>query len=156
MAIRGTSRMPTTDDLVGRPVYDADDQKVGTIEGLYLDGDASEPRYLAVQSGWFGDKRHVIPIDEATARGSDPDKEVLVPYSRDELAAAPTFGEGHDLTLHDERDLQEHYGIEGYREAIDARQTSPAPTPEIAEAELEAAIRRGDDPATIRTKRWGV
>lgn len=156
MAIRGTARMPAADDLVGRPVYDADDQKVGTVEGLYLDGDGSEPRYLAVQSGWFGSKRHVIPMDDASARGSDPEKEILVPYSRDKLSAAPTFEEGHDLTLHDERDLQEHYGLGSYKEAIDARQTSPAPTPQVAEAELGAAIQRGDDPMSIRTKRWGV
>jgi hypothetical protein len=156
MAIRGTANMPATDELVGRPVYDADDQKIGDVEGLYVDNHEGAARYLAVQSGWFGPNRHVIPIDEATARGSDPDKEILVPYTRDELSGAPTFEDGHELTLRDERRLQEYYGVESYQEVLDARQTSPAPTPEVAEAELEAAINRGEDPRSVRTRRWGV
>jgi hypothetical protein len=39
---------------------------------------------------------------------------------------------------------------------VRARQTTPAPTPEIAEAEVADAIDRGDDPNKVAVKRWGV
>lgn len=156
MAIRGTATMPTVDELVGRPVYYAGDEKVGTVDGVYLDPDDGSARYLAVTSGWFGTKRHVIPMDDLTARGTDPDKEILAPYSKERFSEAPLFEEDHDLTLRDESAVQQHYGLESYQDAIDARQTAPAPTPEIAEAELQAALARGDEPMTVRTKRWGV
>lgn len=148
--------MPSAEDLVGRSVYDSSDEKVGTVEGLYLDPADGAAKYLVVQSGWFGSKRHVVPIDEVTARGTDPDKEILLPYSRELLSGAPMFSEEHDLTLHDESEIQTHYGFESYQDSIDARQTTPAPTPQIAEAEMNAAIERGDDPMSVRTKRWGV
>jgi sporulation protein YlmC with PRC-barrel domain len=154
MAIRGTANLPAVEHLVGRPVYDSSDEKVGTVEGLYLDRVDGTARYLAVESGWFGNRRHVIPVDDLSARGTDPDKEILLPYSRERLSNPPTFGEEHDLTPRDESELQEHYGFESYHDILDARQTSPAPTPEVAEAELKAAVDRGDDPMVVRTQRW--
>jgi hypothetical protein len=39
---------------------------------------------------------------------------------------------------------------------VAARQTEPAPTTRIADAEVEAAIERGHDPAEVRLKRWGT
>ncbi len=156
MAIRATANVPSADEMVGRPVYDSSDEKVGVVDGLYLDRVDGTTRYLAVETGWFGDRRHVIPVDEVGARGTDPDKEILLPYSRERLSSAPTFVEDHELTLRDESELMEHYGFESYQDILDARQSSPAPTPEIAEAELKAAVDRGDDPMVVRVKRWGV
>jgi sporulation protein YlmC with PRC-barrel domain len=156
MTVRGTANLPATEDLVGRPVYDENDEKIGTVAGLYLDATDGEATYLAVESGWFGTRRHVIPLDDVTARGTDPDKDIILPYSRETLSSAPTFGEHDDLTLRDESEVHEHYGLESYQNILDARQTAPAPTPEIAEAEMQAAVRRGDDPSNVRTKRWGV
>ena len=156
MAIRGTAQIPSVEDLVGRPVYDAGDEKVGTVDGVYVNPSDGSARYLAVTSGWFGTKRHIVPLDDLTARGSDPDKEILAPYSKERFSEAPTFEKDQDLTLRDESAVQRHYGLESYGDAIDARQTSPAPTPEIAEAEVEGALNAGEDPMAVRTKRWGV
>jgi len=156
MSVRGTASLPATDDLVGRPVFDADGEKVGNIDGLYLDPQDGSVRYLAIETGWFGERRHVIPIEDVTARGSDPDKEILLPYSRRTLSLAPTFVPDEDITIADESDVQEHFGFESYRDILEARQTTPAPTPEIAEAEIQDALSRGDDPLSIRTKRWGI
>lgn len=156
MTTRGTATLPARDELVGTPVFDANDDGVGTVKGVYVDPADGSPRYLAVDSGWFGDRRHVIPVDEASARGTDPDKEILLPYSREKLSKAPTFEEDRELTLRDESAIQEYYGLESYEAMLEARQTAPAPTPAIAEAELKAAIDRGDDPGAVRVKRWGV
>ncbi len=148
--------MPDAGELMGAPVYDAGDERIGTVQGVYTDPTDGAARYVAVDTGWFGTKRHIIPTDELSARGSDPEKEILLPYSREKLSDAPTFTEDHELNLREESTLQEHYGLESYQEILDARQTSPAPTPEIAEAELHAALKRGADPTDVRMKRWGV
>ena len=60
-----------------------------------------------------------------------------------------------DFTQAHEEAIYGHYGRTGYWDAIRARQTAPAPTPEIAEAEVQDAIRRGDDPNQVAVKRWG-
>lgn len=156
MTVRGTASLPATEDLIGRPAYDTNDEKVGTVAGLYVDPADGEAMYLAVESGWFGSRRHVVPLVNVTARGTDPDKEILLPYTREKLSLAPTFGEDDDLTLADESDVQEYYGLESYRDVLEARQTAPAPTREIAEAELQDAVSRGGDPSSVRTKRWGA
>lgn len=156
MTVRGTANLPATDGMVGRPVLDADGGEVGSVDGLYVDPQDGSVKYLAIETGWFAERRHVIPIEDVTARGSDPDKEIVLPYSRQTLSLAPTFAPDDDITIADESDVQEHFGLESYRDVLEARQTTPAPTPEIAEAEIHDALRRGEDPLTIRTKRWGM
>lgn len=61
-----------------------------------------------------------------------------------------------DLTRGTEAGIYGHYGRAGYWDAVRARQTPPAPTPQIAEAEVQAALDRGDDPNVVAVKRWGV
>ncbi|HMN98011.1 MAG TPA: hypothetical protein PKD59_01215 [Miltoncostaeaceae bacterium] len=79
-----------------------------------------------------------------------------MPYDKDHLREGPTFDTNEDFTREHETSTYGHYGRTGYWDAIRARQTTPAPTPEIAEAEAEDAIRRGDDPRRVAVKRWGV
>lgn len=72
---------------------DTNDEKLGTVAGLHIDHANGEALYLAVESGWFGSRRHVIPLNDITARGTDPDRDILLPYSREKLSLAPTFAE---------------------------------------------------------------
>ena len=76
------------------------------------------------------------------------------------LKGAPSLDDDDELSAEREREIYDHYARVGYwdeaRDAIKARQTPPAPTPRIAEAEVVDAIRRGDDPAGVRVKRWGA
>ncbi len=60
------------------------------------------------------------------------------------------------LSLDDLSHVHEHYGLASYEDVIAARQTSPAPTPEIARAELASDVRSGRDPLDVAVRRWGV
>ena len=107
---------------------------------------------MAVKTGWFGTKRHMIPIDDVRMEGDH----LIVPYDKDHLREGPTFERDEDFTRSHEERVYGHYGRTGYWDAVRARQTTPAPTPEIAEAEVADAIDRGEDPRQVAVKRWGV
>jgi sporulation protein YlmC with PRC-barrel domain len=151
-----TTTLPRLEDLEGMEVIDVDGDKIGKVDDVYTDAQASYARYLAVKTGLFGTKRHMIPIDDVRLESEGANRYLVVPYDKDRLKAGPTFERDEDFTREHEERTYTYYGRTGYWDAIRARQTTPAPTPEIAEAEGEDAIRRGEDPRQVAVKRWGV
>lgn len=151
-----STSIPPLESLGGMEVRDIDGDKIGKVEDAYTDTGGGYVRYLAVSTGWFGTKRHMIPVDDIRLEASDGDDYLVVPYDKDRLKEGPSFDRDEDFTHGHEEQVYGHYGRTGYWDAIRARQTAPAPTPEIAEAEMADAIRRGDDPNGIAVKRWGM
>lgn len=127
------------ENLTGLDVWDSSGEKVGVVEGAYVDTDGSETRYVAIRTGWFGMRRHVVPMEDLAV---DYDLNALrLPYDRDQLSSGPTVDEnGDDLSHDDERNIYQHYGRTGYWEAVEAKQTTPSATPEIAQADVAAAM----------------
>ena len=150
------TRLPRLEDLDGMEVRDPNGEKIGKIDDTYTDEQGGYARYLAVKTGWFGTKRHMIPVDDVRTESDGDDLYLVVPYDKDHLREGPTFERDEDFTREHETATYGHYGRTGYWDAIRARQTTPAPTPEIAEAEADDAISRGDDPRIVAVKRWGV
>ena len=143
--------LPAFDRLKGMDVYDLNDDKIGSVEGVYVDGDEKTPgsiRYLAVQSGWFGSKRHIIPLDDVQL--SDRGDALVVPYGRDHLETAPTYDDRDEISSDEEERIYSHYGRTGYWEAVRAKQTTPAATPEIARADAADGLNRGRDVSGAR------
>ena len=147
-----TTTLPPLDALDGMEVRDTEGEKIGKVDDAYTDERGGYARYIAVATGWFGTKRHMIPVDDVRVEGV----ELVVPYRAEELREGPAFERDEDFTRAHEERTYGHYGRTGYWDAVRARQTTPAPTPEIAEAEADDAIRRGDDPRGVAVKRWGV
>ena len=57
------------DDLCGKDVYDAEGQRLGSVEDLYIDGHEREVRFLEVGAGGFlgiGEKRFLVPVETVT------------------------------------------------------------------------------------------
>jgi sporulation protein YlmC with PRC-barrel domain len=154
-----STRLPSLSRLRGMEVKTTDGDKIGKVKDVYLDADARYVRYIAVKTGWFSGT-HVVPVDDVTYVEEDGDADLVVPYSEDQLKGAPTFDDDDELTPERERAIYDHYRRVGYwdttRDIVRTRQTEPAPTPQIAEAEVADAIRRGKDPERVRVKRWGV
>jgi sporulation protein YlmC with PRC-barrel domain len=151
-----TTNLPPIDQLEGMEVRDASGEKIGKVDDSYTDTGGAYVRYLAVTTGWFGTKRHMIPVDDVRVESDGDDPYLVVPYAKDHLRAAPTHERDEDFTHAHEEATYGHYGRTGYWDAVRARQTAPAPTPEIAEAEVQDALNRGDDPNQVAVKRWGV
>ena len=54
------------DDVRGKDVYDAQGQRVGSVEDLYIDRREREVRFLEVGAGGFlgiGEKRFLVPVE---------------------------------------------------------------------------------------------
>jgi sporulation protein YlmC with PRC-barrel domain len=57
------------DDLRSKDVYDAEGQRLGSVEDLYIDGHEREVRFLEVGAGGFlgiGEKRFLVPVEAVT------------------------------------------------------------------------------------------
>jgi sporulation protein YlmC with PRC-barrel domain len=148
--------LPPFDQLQGMEVCDSEGEKIGHVTDAYTDSAGGYARYLAVSTGWFETKEHVGPVDDVRVEGQGAGAYLVLPYGTDQLRDAPTFERKHEITREHESGIYGHYGRAGYWDAVRARQTTPAPTPEIAEAEVANAIDRGEDPNQVAVKRWGV
>jgi uncharacterized protein (TIGR02271 family) len=115
--------LTTTDlrDVIGSTLFGADEQKIGTVADIYMDDDTGEPEWLLVSTGWFGSRQSFVPMEGAQRRGD----EVLVPYGKEDVKAAPTAeAEGH-LEPAEEAVLYRHYGIDGSAGMLRDKQEGP-------------------------------
>src|SRR3954452_3020075 len=91
----------------GRTAVDANGDKIGTVEEVYLDADTNQPEWLAVKTGLFGSRISFVPIAEASDAGGD----VRVPYSKDQVKDAPHAEADGQLSQQEEAQLYRHYGL---------------------------------------------
>jgi len=153
-----STMLPPLDELEGMEVYDINGDRVGKVSHVYTDSIAGHVRYLAIATGWFGMRHHTVPVDDVRTEIDGDDAFLMLPYDEDTLKEGPSYDPDDDasLTRGEESRIYGYYGRDAYWDAVRARQTAPAPTPEIAEAEVQAAIDRGEDPSVVAVRRWGV
>lgn len=148
----------TGSDLEGRTVLSSDGEKLGTIHSVLVD-DTGAPQYIEVRSGWFGTRHHTVPLTGIDRSGD----EIRLPYTREQLRAAPTFEGNEQLDYDRERTLGSHYGTP-VRDWDDRRDTwlaeedlSRGPTPETRHPDggLDDArdTTQGPTPETRRAMR---
>ena len=141
-----TTRLPSLTRLKGMDVCDEAGDRVGKVSDVYLDAEARYVRYLVIGTGMMGRTKGAIPVDEVRYVDDESDPYIMVPYTREHLAAAPLLDDDHELTPEREHAIYDHYKRAGYwedaRQAVRDRQTTPAPTPTIAAAEAVADMDR--------------
>jgi sporulation protein YlmC with PRC-barrel domain len=125
-----STRSDTARDLEGRTVYSSDGEKIGKVDDLHGD-ETGMARYIEVKTGWFGTKRHAVPVDSLSFDGDD----IVVPYTKSQIEAAPTLNEEDHLDYDRERQMGSHYGYEvrewdDRRDAWLDRDLTKGPTPE--------------------------
>jgi sporulation protein YlmC with PRC-barrel domain len=97
----------------GRKVVDADGDKIGTIEEIFLDRHTGEPAWATVKTGLFGLKSSFVPL--AGAQPMDDD-ELRIPIDKQLVKDAPKVEADGELTPEEERRLWQHYGRSDYEE----------------------------------------
>jgi sporulation protein YlmC with PRC-barrel domain len=97
----------------GKKVIDADGDKIGTIEDVFLDRHTGAPEWATVKTGLFGLKSSYVPIRDAELMGED---EVRVPFQKEQVKDAPKVDADGELSADEERRLWEHYGRSDYDE----------------------------------------
>jgi uncharacterized protein (TIGR02271 family) len=100
----------------GRTLVDADGDKIGSIDDIYLDRQNGEPEWLAVKTGLLGRNVSFVPIRDADLSGD----EVRVAHAKDTVKDAPNVDPDGELSPEEERRLYEHYGRSDYDEWTDA------------------------------------
>jgi uncharacterized protein (TIGR02271 family) len=103
--------MPTTHDITrwkGQKAVGTNDDKLGTIDDIYVDERTGEPEWLALRTGLFGSRVSFVPITEAEQRGDD----IYVPYSKDQVKDSPNADADGALSQDEESRLYAHYGLD--------------------------------------------
>jgi sporulation protein YlmC with PRC-barrel domain len=108
--------MKTLEDVQtwrGRKVVDADGDKIGTVEEVWLDRQTGEPEWATVKTGLFGLRSSFVPIRDARQEG---DGSIRVTVDKEQVKHAPHVDADEALSAEDERRLYEHYGRSDYDE----------------------------------------
>jgi uncharacterized protein (TIGR02271 family) len=103
--------MPTTQqvaDWKGEKVVGNGDEKLGTIDEIYLDEETGKPEWLAVKTGLFGTKVSFVPLADARQEGDH----VVVPFDKDMVKDAPNAEADGALSQDEEAALYAHYGYD--------------------------------------------
>ena len=100
----------------GRTAVDANGDKIGTIEEIYLDADTGRPEWLAVKTGMFGTRVSFVPIAKANDDGGD----VRVPFEKSHVKDAPHAEPDGQLSQTEEAALYSHYGMDYSEQSSDS------------------------------------
>jgi sporulation protein YlmC with PRC-barrel domain len=79
-------------DIRRLDVYDITDEQIGSVEDLYVDREARQPRFLIVSAGGFLGlgKKHFLILVEDVSRDVGEDR-VTVTQPRDKVVNSPEF-----------------------------------------------------------------
>ncbi|WP_181779732.1 PRC and DUF2382 domain-containing protein [Pseudonocardia pini] len=103
--------------LYGKAVIGRDGEKLGKVDGVYLDNDTQRPEWAAVKSGLFGSHVSLVPLATADTAGDD----LRVPFDKEALSSAPHHDPERELSPQDEVELFEHYGVSYGGETVTAQ-----------------------------------
>ena len=130
----------------GRTVRDPDGEKVGSLGDVFLDRETDRPAWAGVKTGLFGRKESFVPLERVEDDGED----LRVPFTKDEIHAAPSVDPEVALTADEEAALWSHYGRD-YATTGEDRADAPAGDGESrlgddAMTRSEEEIRVGEGP----------
>jgi uncharacterized protein (TIGR02271 family) len=103
--------MSTIDEVLtwrGRELRSSDDQKLGTIEEIYLDDETREPEWALITTGLFGTKQSFVPLRQASPSGDG----IAVPFDKATVKDAPKIDPDGQLSHDEEAELYRHYGMQ--------------------------------------------
>jgi uncharacterized protein (TIGR02271 family) len=98
----------TAQSWQGRTMVDADGDKLGTIDAIYVDDQTGEPEWALVNTGLFGTKSSFVPLAQASTHGD----QVQVPYDKQQVKDAPRIDTDQHLSEAEEQELWRHYGLD--------------------------------------------
>ena len=128
--------------LDGVEVTNQDGEKLGKVDGLFVDDQVNVPTWVAVGSGIFGSHHSLVPL----AQTRFVDGRLLVPYSKDDLTLALNHDPAEPLTVEQEQTLFAHYNV-GYSDAdgpgphtgVEAYQTGLTGSPDAGSHPVDLA-----------------
>lgn len=102
---RGTQ---SPDQLFGREVTDSNGNKIGKVDGVWVDDATNDLEFIGVKIGMLMGKTHIIPVTQGqTGSGT-----ISVPYDESKIKDAPSFGADDELSPDDEDGIYSYYGVD--------------------------------------------
>ena len=98
----------TAQSWQGRTMVDADGDKIGNVDAIYVDDQTGEPEWALVNTGLFGTKSSFVPLAQARDVGDS----VQVPYDKQMVKDAPRVDTDQHLSEAEEQQLWRHYGLD--------------------------------------------
>ena len=87
-------------EVIGSTAYDSDGDKIGTVGNVYYDDETDQPKWLTVNTGFFGTNESFVPVQAADLAG---DGRVTVTYDKAMVKDAPNVNEDGHLSVEDEQ-----------------------------------------------------
>ena len=106
------------DRVAGYEVYDADGERIGKPDDLFVDEDDSL-EYVGVWTDSSGTRSLLVPAEVVTVE--DASRRMVVSRPKGVVEAAPSLGRGEELTPGLEERVRRHYGNQGLPGAEDSR-----------------------------------
>ena len=98
------------DRFAGYTVYDTNDEKIGKVDDLFVDGN-DRPEYIGVKLGFLGTHSTLIPFEIATV--VDAERKLIVLSTDKETAKnGPTFDDDREITPEFEIEVYSYYGLQ--------------------------------------------
>lgn len=121
------------DDYIDAPVYDKDNNKIGSVAAFYYTEDKHTPVWATVKSGLFGLKKHFIPLNDATTTDEGIK---LTTLTEDIVKNAPSIEDDDETSDTDDALLRNYYHYETQREnGVDSVEHDSEPMPNVALSE---------------------
>jgi uncharacterized protein (TIGR02271 family) len=108
----------------GQNVVDANGDRIGKVDEIYLDADTDQPEWALVNTGLFGTKSSFVPLRDAT----EADGELRVRFDKATVKDAPRIDTDGQLSRREEDELYRHYGIEHAESRSDTHLRGGSPT----------------------------
>jgi len=109
-----TTSDPTT--LFDEDVFDSSGNKIGSVDGVWIDDATNELEFISVKTGWLLGKSHIIPAQSAQFSADS----IQVPYSEDQIKDAPSYSADEEISPDEEQEIYSFYGLD--------RSTAPSPS----------------------------
>jgi uncharacterized protein (TIGR02271 family) len=93
--------------VIGTTAVDADGDKIGKINEVYLDDETGRPEWATVNTGLFGTKETFLPLAQADLTG----EQLRFPYDKTKVKGAPKVDADGHLSPQEEQELYRYYGL---------------------------------------------
>jgi uncharacterized protein (TIGR02271 family) len=132
----------TISNVIGKDVYDASGDKIGSASEVYLDDESGQPEWVTVRTGLFGTKESFVPIRDADLT----DDGVRVAVSKAQVKDAPKVDTDGHLSPEEEQELYRYYGL-GAGGTSDTGRTDTT-VGRVDRAETTAGVQTGTESTT--------
>lgn len=97
--------MPTYDQMIDQEVYDNLGDKIGKIDGFYVNEGSNTPDWIAIKTGFFGNRISFVPLEAA-----EPTEDgIRVNFTKDQVKSAPNVEADGEIGPDEETELYNYY-----------------------------------------------